>query len=332
MTGATGFVGRWLVRELLARGQSVRVLARDPAKARRLFGDRVDIHPGPLDQPTPLARAFRGAETVFHCAGLYRFGWGHTPELRRSNITTTGHVLEGFARSGARRLVHVSTAGLLHAPSGGLIRESDFPARRPLGCAYKASKWEAERLVLAAAARGLPACIASPTCPIGPEDETPTPTGAMVLDFLQGRFPCSMRTGLNLLHVRDLARGLAQAGALGRPGQRYVLGHSNLWLGEILEMMAAASGLEAPRLELPWPVLALAALPGELAHLWSPHRSRRICLETACQARRCQFYTMAATQGEIEWTPRLDVPTALAESMAWFGQTLPAPAVQHAHG
>jgi len=332
VTGGTGFVGRWLVRELLAHGHSVRITARHPAKARRLFGSAADIFPAGLDDSARLEQAFRGAATVYHCAGLYRFGWGHAPALRRTNIEGTRQVLRAFERADAGKLVHVSTAGLLHAPEGALIPESGFPPHRPPGCAYKGSKWEAERLILDAAARGVSACIASPTCPIGAEDETPTPTGAMVRDFLLGRFPFSMRTGLNLIHVRDLARGLVRAGERGQPGARYVLGGSNLWLDEILRQMAALSGLEAPRHEMPWPVLALAALPGELAHFWAPSRSRRVCLETAFQARRCQFFDNRLTRERLGWAPRLEASTALAEAVAWFGQPAAEPLIQHAHG
>lgn len=332
VTGATGFIGRWLVRELLSRGHSLRLIVRDPAKARRLFGSQAEITTSSLHDPAALTQAFRGAETIYHCAGLYRFGWGHAPALHHHNVVATRHILKAAHRAQPRLLVHVSTAGILRAPAHRLIRETDFPPSPPFGCPYKASKWQAERLVLHAAARGLPACIASPTCPIGPEDETPTPTGAMVRDFIHGRFPCSMRTGLNLLHVRDLAHGLAQITHHGEPGQRYLLGNSNLWLGEILDIMAALSGLDAPRFELPWPLLALAALPGELAHLWAPHRSRRVCLETSLQARRRQFFDLTTTCHRLHWTPRLDITTALTDAMAWFGQTAPAPAIQHAHG
>jgi len=323
VTGAGGFIGRWLVRELHRRGARVTAVVRSPLAAGGLFSPEVALQFADITLPETLDRAFAGAEVVFHAAGLYRFGLGHRRALMETNLHGTQHVLRAAAKAGVRCLVHLSSAGVLSRPSG-LIREEDYPATRPRWCAYKASKWDAEQSVLAASREGLPVRIASITCPLGAEDTGPTPTGRMVRDYVDGRFLFSTRTGLNFVGVRDLARGLIAIAENGRNGQRYLLGQENLTLTEFLGRLARLSEGTAPRLEIPWPLIAAGGLLGESAHFWRPRESRRLCLETALQARRHQFFDVAPAQEALGWSPQQPLDEALRESLAWFRDGSPA--------
>lgn len=333
VTGANGFIGRWLTRELCHRGASVTALSRRPHETAALLPPAVRQAPLDLLDPAALAARFRGADIVFHAAGLYRFGLGHRRALHRANVHGTAAVLEAVRRARVRRLVHLSSAGILEASSrsGGLIGPDDFPARQPAWSAYKASKWASERLVLSAAADGLDAAIASITCPIGAEDTVPTPTGRMLLDFLRGRFPAVARTGLNFIGVRDLADGLIAVADKGRAGRRYILGQENLLLADFLRRAAPACGRPAPTLTIPWIFVAAAGLAGEAAHAFAPGRGRRLCLETALQARRLQFFSLGETADELGWRASRPLDDAIGQAASWFrtawglsGEAVPA--------
>lgn len=316
VTGAGGFIGHWLVRELHERGAHVTALVRQNPP-RTTFPSGVRVCTGDVTRPDSLRSALIGAEVVFHGAGLYRFGLGHRAALQSTNVKGTAHVLAAARHAGVRTLVYLGSAGVLSRKEG-LIGPDDFPETCPRWSAYKASKWQAERLVIDAACEGLPARLASITCPLGAEDHGPTPTGTMVRDFLAGRFPFSTRTGLNFIGVRDLVRGLIAVAERGTDGQRYILGQENLSLTDFLHRLARLSGLSAPRLEIPWPLVATGGLFGEAAHGWAPDRSRRLCLETALQARRWQFFETESTRRALAWEPLDPLDQALGESLSWF--------------
>jgi dihydroflavonol-4-reductase len=320
VTGANGFIGRWLVRELFRRGAHVRALARRPEAAHGLFADAVEVQPLDLGNTDRLTQSFAGADVVFHAAGLYCFGLGHQRSLNETNILGTARVLEAAVRARVHRIVHLSSASVLDGRSHpqSLTHADDFPRSRPRFSPYKASKWEAERIVLEAAARGAPAVIGSIPCPLGAEDTTPTPTGRMVHDFVRGRFHAYTHTGLNFIGIHDLTDGLIAVAERGTPGQRYILGQENLLLSEFLQRLARWSHFPAPTVEIPWPVLACVGALGELAHLTSPHASRRLCLETALQARHRQFFCLRRTHDELGWAARRPLDAALQESIAWF--------------
>jgi dihydroflavonol-4-reductase len=326
ITGATGFIGRQLARDLAVRGEAVRILARDRAKAQDLFGDRVEISPGRLEDAASVARACRGVEIIYHIAGSYRFGLRHRRELWRSNVEGTETVMRAAWAAGARRVVHLSSGGVLakssgHAPGQSLLEETDFPAIAPRFSAYKASKWHGEQRVLAWAARGLPVSIASTTCPIGAGDDLPTSTGRMVLDFLRGRFPFYCRTGLNFVHVEDLSRGLRLVAERGRAGERYLLGHENLWLKDFLNLLARETGRSAPEICLPNPLVRLIGCAGEIADLLNPRsRNAHVCLETALQAGRVQFFRCDKARAELDWKPRHSIQRGIRDAVGWFRQ------------
>lgn len=316
VTGGTGFVGRFVVRALLAEGRSVRLLCREPDRAHSLFGAAVEAVRGDLLDRASLKSACQGVATVFNVAGLYEFGARHRAAMWATNVTGTENLLAAAADAGVRRVVHCSTAGIL-TPNGDAPAPPALPARPPFGCHYKRSKWEGERRALAWAGRGLPVLIASPTALLGAEDERPTPTGRMVVDLLGGRFPACSRTGLNVIAVEDVATGILAIAERGRPGERYVLAHRNLWLVELLGIIAAAAGVKAPRAVVPWPVVALAGLAGEAWSLATGAGNLRVCLETAHFARRRQFFNAAATTAALGWQPRQAIEQAAADAVAW---------------
>jgi dihydroflavonol-4-reductase len=234
ITGATGFIGRQLTRDLVAKGLRVRILARNLGKALALFGDDVEISTGDICEPTSLKKACQGIETIYNIAGIYRFGLRHRHELWETNVVGTENLLRSAATAGVGKMVHLSSGGVLRkdesvaGSAANLIDEEDFPSTPPRLCAYKSSKWHSEQKALAWAQKGLPVVIASTTCPIGAGDETPTPTGQIVRDFLQRRFPFYCRTGLNFIGVEDLSQGLQLVAASGQIGERYLLSGENL--------------------------------------------------------------------------------------------------------
>jgi dihydroflavonol-4-reductase len=321
ITGATGFIGRSLTRSLLARGGSVRVLARSRAKARELFGDHVEIVTGELADTASLARACAGAEMVYHIAGSYRFGLKHRRELWRTNVDGTENLLNAAHGARVERVVHLSSGGVLsgNESNHALLTENDFPEQAPRWCAYKNSKWHSEKRALAWVARGLPVVIASTTCPIGRGDEAPTPTGRMIRDFLQRKFPCYCHTGLNFIGIDDLSDGLRQAAALGRPGERYLLCNENMWLKDFLFQLSDETSLPPPAICLPNGLIRLIGAVGELADLLNPRsRGARVCLETALQSSRRQFFCNAKARRELRWQPEQTVAKAVRDAVTWF--------------
>ncbi len=324
ITGATGFIGRQLTRDLAGQGQAVRILARHRRKAKTLFGDDVEISAGDLEDPSSVARACRGADIVYHIAGSYRFGLRHRRELWRTNVEGTETLLRTAADEGVGKVVHLSSAGVLmqadpDLPADTPLDETDFPVKAPRFSAYKASKWHAEQRALAWAKRGLPVVIASTTCPIGRGDEAPTPTGRMILDFLQGRFPFYCRTGLNFIGIGDLSRGLQHVAAAGRVGERYLLSDENLWLKEFLDLLALETGRTAPETCLPGALIRLIGCGGELMNLLAPRSGNaRVCLETALQSDRVQFFSNAKARAELGWIPQTSLPKSIRDAVAWF--------------
>jgi dihydroflavonol-4-reductase len=320
VTGGTGFIGRHLVRRLLANGRAVRVFTRQPGLATELFGGDAEIHGGDLCDAAAVTNAMPRGGVVYHLGGLYRFGPQHRRAMRDTNREGTRNVLCAASARQIGRIVHVSTAGLLYRPEG-LIESGDFQ-KPPAGCHYKRSKWEAERLALKAAEDGLPVIIASPTCPIGPEDTSPTPTGRMIRDFIARRFAFSCSAGLNLIGVGDLAEGLAAAAEHGKPGKRYLLGYENLSLDGFLRLLEKATGIPAPTKQVPQPLLCAAGLAGEgllaagLGFPGCPH----LCWETAVYAARRQYFNMEPTSRELGWKATTSLATSLEATLAWLNQ------------
>jgi dihydroflavonol-4-reductase len=322
ITGATGFIGRRLTRDLIERGDTVRILARNRLKACELFGDDVEVCLGDVGDPASLDEACRDIGTIYHIAGIYRFGLRHRRALWTTNVEGTENLLGAAASAGVARVVHLSSGGVLGktgCSSSALLDETDFPAEASRFCFYKASKWHAEQRALAWAARGLPVVIANTTCPIGQGDETPTPTGRMVRDFLRRKFPFYCRTGLNFIGVADLSLGLQAVAQSGRAGERYLLCDENLWLKEFLDLLALETGLPAPRMRLPQTLIELIGFGGEAFDLLNPRSTgARVCHETALQAKRVQFFSNAKARQELGWKPLSSIRENIREAVAWF--------------
>src|SRR6266581_4029657 len=260
VTGGTGFVGANLVRELLADGRSVRVLARKGGDRRALEGCPVEVVEGDLLDPASIRAAVRGVRRVYHVAADYRL-WAPDPRaLYRANVDGTRHVLEAACEAGAERIVYTSTVGAVGIPEDGTPGDETTPTSlHDMVGAYKASKFLAERVAQELAARGAPVVTVNPSAPVGHWDVKPTPTGQMVVDFLKGKMVGSVDTGLNVVHVSDVARGHILAAERGRVGQKYVLGHRNMPLIDIFRALAAITGVRAPRFRVPYGVAWLAA-------------------------------------------------------------------------
>jgi dihydroflavonol-4-reductase len=311
ITGGTGFIGRHVAHRLLDRGATVRVFCRTPEKAIRLFGNRVEIARGDLCDPTSVAPAVRGCRVVIHLGATFRFGREARRVAEETNVRGTELLLEAAEQTGIERFVYVSSGGVLEG-GPGLLTERDFPNCVRRHEPYRRSKWLGELAALAAVRRGLPVTIASPTCPLGEGDDAPTPTGRIVLDYLRGRFPFSARVGLNFIHVGDVADGILAVTDRGQTGERYLLGHHNVWLQELLQALARTTNRRAPHFPLPQTAIALAGAIGEAIG------SGRICRETAAHARRRQWYDFSKATQELKWNAQASLQTIADESVRWF--------------
>lgn len=317
VTGGTGFVGANLVRELLREGATVRVLARPGGDRRALAGLPIEIVEGDLERPASLGPAVAGVATVFHVAADYRL-WAPDPSaLFRTNVEGTRAMLAAAAEAGVRRVVYTSTVGTLGLPPDGTPGTEDTPVSlADMVGPYKRSKFLAEQVALAFARQGLPVVIVNPSAPVGPWDVKPTPTGRMIVDFLEGRMIASLDTGLNLVDVRDVARGHLLAAARGRVGEKYILGHRNLTLSEIFGLLAELTGRPAPRWRIPYALAWTAAACFEGAARLT-RRPPRVSLTAVRMARKRMFFSSAKAVRELG-LPQTDVREALAAAVAWF--------------
>jgi dihydroflavonol-4-reductase len=317
VTGGTGFVGANLVRELLADGHTVRVLARPGGDRRALEGCRVEIVEGDLLEGESVRAAVAGARRVYHVAADYRLWAPDTAVLYRANVDGTRAVLAAAAEAGAERIIYTSTVGAVGIPKDGSPGDERTPVSlADMVGAYKASKFLAERVADEWAARGAPVITVNPSAPVGPWDVKPTPTGQMIVDFLKGKMVASLDTGLNLVHVRDVARGHILAGDRGRVGQRYILGHRNLPLLEIFRMLATLTGIPAPRFRVPYAVAWLTAVGMEgLARLRGG--APQVPLTAVRMARKRMYFSAAKAVTELG-LPQTPVEQALRDAVDWF--------------
>ena len=317
VTGGTGFVGANVVRELLQDGATVRVLARPGGDRRALAGLDVEIAEGDLLDPASLRRAARGVGTVFHVAADYRLWVPDPAALYRANVDGTRAMLAAAAEAGAGRVVYTSTVGALGIPKDGTPGTEETPVSlADMVGPYKASKYLAEQVALDYARQGLGVVIVNPSAPVGPWDVKPTPTGQMVVDFLRGRMFATVDTGLNLVHVRDVARGHLLAARRGRVGEKYILGHENLPLARIGTLLAELYACRAPRLRIPYAVAWMGAACMEgLARLTGG--PPRVPLTAVRMARKRMYFSPAKAVRELG-LPQTDVRVALSEAAEWF--------------
>ncbi len=317
VTGATGFVGSHLVRELLERGDRVRVLVRPTSSLRALARFRVEVARGDLRDPSSLRAAMRGVRRVFHVAADYRL-WAREPaEIYESNLLGTRNLLSAIDAR-VERVVYTSTVATIAVPRDHLPDETTHASFDEMIGHYKRSKFLAERAVLDAAARGVPVVIVNPTTPVGPGDWRPTPTGQVIVDFLRHRMPAYVQTGLNVVPVEDIARGHLLAAERGRIGERYLLGGRNMTLKEILDALATISGQRAPRICLPWRVaMAIGYADQRVARVRG--REPRIPLDGVRMARHPMWVNCTKAERELGFQPG-SVEAALQRAVQWYRQ------------
>lgn len=319
VTGATGFVGSHVARLLVARGERVRVLLRPTSSTSAIEGLPVERVVGDLRDPRSLGRALEGVERVYHVAADYRL-WARNPqEIYESNVQGTHNLLEAAHRASVERLVYTSTVATIAVPRNGeLPNEATQTGFNEMIGHYKRSKFMAEREALAYAAAGLPVVIVNPTAPVGPGDWKPTPTGQIIVDFLCGKLPAYVDTGVNVVAVEDVAAGHLLAAERGRTGQRYILGGRNMALKEILGVLAAVTGLPAPRWRLPH-TLALAAGYAENLLAAIVRREPSIPLEGVRMARHKMFVDSSKAVRELGFRPS-PVEAALERAARWYAE------------
>jgi dihydroflavonol-4-reductase len=319
VTGASGFLGWHVARVLTERGYPVRALVRPGSRVRELAVEAVT---GDLRDPRSLAAAVAGCELVFHVAADYRLWAKDASELYRSNVEGTRNLLAAAGRAGVRRIVYTSTVGTIGIPLHGPGEQGLGDERTPVSLDemagdYKRSKFQAEQVALDFARGGLDVVIVNPTAPIGDHDVKPTPTGRIVLDFLLGRMPAFIDTGLNVVDARDVAEGHLLALERGRTGERYILGSENLTLAEILERLAKITGRKPPRLRLPY---AVAYCAGICSTAWAEVTGAppRVPMEAVRMARKKMWVSDAKARRELGWNPA-PAETALERAVEWFG-------------
>jgi dihydroflavonol-4-reductase len=317
VTGATGFLGSHVARALAGRGESVRVLVRPSSDLRALEGLDAERFAGDLRDRVSLDRALEDVQRVFHVAADYRL-WSRDPrEIHESNVTGTQNLLEAARRAGVEKFVYTSTVATIAVPrEGGLPNEETQSSVNEMIGHYKRSKFEAEQCALRAAEAGQPVVIVNPTTPVGPGDWKPTPTGKIIVDFLNGRMPGYVDTGLNFVPVEDCARGHLLAAERGRIGERYILGGRNLTLKQMLDILSSTSGRPAPRWKFPY-VLAYAAGCVDTGVSRLLGREPRIPLEGVRMARHKMFVDASKAERELGFAPG-PIEAALGRAVAWY--------------
>jgi dihydroflavonol-4-reductase len=317
VTGATGFVGSAVARTLIARGHTLRALARPGSNRRNLGGVSVEIAEGDLTDAPSLTRAVAGCRYVFHVAADYRL-WVPDPEaMLRTNVEGTRALMQAALEAGVERVVHTSSVAALGLTGDGPGDETTPVSEQDMIGPYKRSKFLAEQLVLGMVRdHRLPAVVVNPSTPVGPRDIKPTPTGRMIADAAAGRMPAYLDTGLNIVHVDDVAEGHALALERGRIGENYILGGENLSLAALFGMVAEIAGRRPPRLRLSEGVLWPVALASEgLARMAGIEPL--VTRDHLRMARKKMWFSSAKAEHELGYRFR-PAREALADAVAWF--------------
>ena len=317
VTGATGFIGASIVRELLKDGCEVRVLARPGSDRRNLAGLDIEIREGDLSDREALIAALSGCQTLFHAAADYRL-WTRSPQAMYDvNVKGTENILAAALAAGLERVVYTSSVGTLGNPGDGTPGTETTPVdfSQMVGD-YKKSKFLAERAAESYLEKGLPLVIVNPSTPVGPMDIKPTPTGKIIVDFLNGKMPAYLDTGLNLMDVEACARGHILAAKNGRVGEKYILGNQNLTLAGIFAMLSGITGLKAPRVRLPYYPILLAAYANQALSALTG-REPLIPLAGVQMAAKFMYFDPAKAVAELG-LPLTPVKGSLERAVDWF--------------
>ena len=317
VTGGSGFVGAHVVRTLLEEGRRVRCLVREGSPRANLEGLDVELGVADLLQPETLPPLLDGVERVFHVAADYRLFVRDPKPLYRANVDGTRALLDAATAAKVDRFVHTSSVGALGLHADGSPANEDTPVDLDAMIGhYKRSKYLAEREAEAAASRGLDVVIVNPSTPVGELDVKPTPTGQIVVDFLRRKMPAYVDTGLNLVDVRDVARGHLLAAERGGRGERYILGAENLTLHQMLELLADITGLAAPKVQLPhWVPWIVGACQTGWARVFGG--TPRVSLEAVRMSKHRMFFDTAKAQRELGYRPG-PVRSALERAVQYF--------------
>ena len=316
VTGAAGFLGSHVARQLVARGDDVRVLLRASSTNRAIADLSLEYVTGDLRDPASLHRAMKGVKRVFHVAADYRLWARRSREIYDSNVGGTKNLLAAAKRAGVEQLIYTSTVATIAVDRPKLPNEFTDAKLDEMVGHYKRSKWMAEREVLNAAKSGLPVIVAMPTTPVGPWDWKPTPTGKIILDFLNGKMPGYVETGLNFVGVEECAAGHLLLAEKGKVGERYLLGGENLTLKAMLDMLAKITGLRAPSLKIPHG-LALGVAYANTVFSRLLGREPGIPIEGVKIARHMMFVDCSRAQRELGFKA-CPVAAALERAVRWY--------------
>jgi dihydroflavonol-4-reductase len=323
VTGATGFLGSHVARVLAEQGAELRLLVRPTSDLRNLEGLNADRVVGDLRDAASMEKALSGCDALFHVAADYRLWVRNPDEMYRSNVEGTRSLLEAARKQGVRRIVYTSSVATTGFTSGSKTKSGPMADESsPVSLAdmighYKRSKFMAEQVAVKAARSGADVVVVNPTTPIGERDIKPTPTGRIVVDFLKRKFPAYVETGLNLVDATECARGHIQALEKGRSGERYILGGENLTLKQILDRLAAITGLPSPSVKLPYFFALAAGVVDEMVTGRLLGREPRATIDAVRMGRKMMFVSSAKAERELGWRT-VPVEGALRRSVDWF--------------
>jgi dihydroflavonol-4-reductase len=320
VTGATGFIGGNLAHTLVKKGYTVRTLVRKESDRKNIDGLDAEVVIGDLADKASLQAALQGCEGLFHVAAAYTF-WARDPwRIYETNLTGTENILGAALRAGVSKVVYTSSESTLKNTGDGTPgRESELNNPYDLSGDYKRSKCLAEGKALEICREGLPLVVVNPTTPVGPHDVKPTPTGRIIVDFINGKMPAYVNTGLNIVDVEDVALGHVLAMEKGRVGERYILGNRNLTLHEIFLILEQLTGVKAPGINLPiWSAMAAAHID-EFVSGSIFHKAPRIPVAAVKAARKFRYFDCARAVQELGM-PQTPVEEAFAKAIRWFRQ------------
>lgn len=318
ITGATGFVGGNLTRMLLADGHEVRALVRAGSDQRNVAGLPIEIVFGDLDDSRKLAEQIADCDAVFHVAAHYSLWVKDRETIYRANVTGTKNLLAAAKTAKVKRFIHTSSVAAIGVPAPGtLATEETRTTVEALVSDYKKSKFLAEQATLEAAREGLDVVIVNPSTPIGAHDVKPTPTGDIILRFLQNRMPAYVHTGLNLIDVDDVARGHILAWQQGRTGERYILGNRNLTLKEMLEILAVITGKSAPRFAVPHLIPLTVAFMDEMILAKYFGKTPQVSFYSVQMSRKAMYYDSSKAIRELG-LPQNPIEGAIEKAVRWF--------------
>jgi dihydroflavonol-4-reductase len=323
ITGASGFVGANLVHELSRRGHRVRALLRPGADLSGLAGASFETIAGDLSDRATLERHLKGCDWCFHVAASYHLWLNDYSTMYAANVEGTRNVLEAAAAAGCKRIVYTSTVGCIGLPknsNGHVIPrdESCLISERQMDNHYKRSKWQAEQLALALATKGLPVVVVNPSAPVGPRDVKPTPTGKVIVDYLNRAMPAYVDTGLNWVHIQDVAMGHILAAEKGRVGERYILGHTegNWTMKEAFGILQELTGVPAPKMRIPY-VAALAAAFVDESISYFTQKPPTVPLAGVRMAKKKMFFDPSKAIRELG-LPQTPPRQGLEDAVKWF--------------